>query len=44
MVLLANRLILETVLKLCLVLAKDKGKGKGEGMLGGSETEGKLGV
>lgn len=44
MMLLANRLTLETVLKLCLVLAKDKGKGKGEGMLGGSETEGKLGL
>lgn len=44
MMLLANRLTLETVLKLYLVLAKDKGKGKGEGMLGGSETEGKLGV
>lgn len=44
MVLLANRLTLETVLKLCLVLAKDKGKGKGEGIVGGSETKRKLGV
>lgn len=44
MVLLANRLTLETVLKPCLVLAKDKGKGKGEGIVGGSETKRKLGV
>lgn len=31
MVLLANRLILETVLKLCLVLAKDKGNEREKG-------------